>query len=113
MKKETKTLQLMLRKKWWDMIASGEKKEEYRDLKPYWLKRVCKTVGCRKDCGACQKASYSNFSTKEFEEVCFHLGYTRKTMTFKIDGIVIGKGRSEWGAEGGKEYLTIKLGERV
>ena len=27
-----KTLHLVLKRKWWDMIASGEKKEEYRDV---------------------------------------------------------------------------------
>lgn len=33
------TLKLTLKKKWFDMIASGEKKEEYREIKPYWIKR--------------------------------------------------------------------------
>ena len=31
MAKDNKTLHLVLKRKWWDMIASGEKKEEYRD----------------------------------------------------------------------------------
>src|SRR6478609_2178429 len=35
-----KILHLTLKKKWFDMIASGEKKEEYRELKPYWAKRL-------------------------------------------------------------------------
>ena len=30
MAKESKTLHLVLKRKWWDMIASGEKREEYR-----------------------------------------------------------------------------------
>ena len=33
-------LHLTLKKKWFDMIASGEKREEYRELKPYWHKRL-------------------------------------------------------------------------
>ena len=33
-------LTLTLKKKWFDMIASGEKKEEYREIKPYWTKRL-------------------------------------------------------------------------
>lgn len=32
MAKDNKTLHLVLKRKWWDMIASGEKKEEYRTL---------------------------------------------------------------------------------
>jgi len=35
-----KTLYLTLKKKWFDMIVSGVKKEEYRESKVYWLKRL-------------------------------------------------------------------------
>ena len=35
-----KTLYLVLKSKWYDMIASGEKREEYREVKPYWKKRL-------------------------------------------------------------------------
>ena len=30
---------LPIKKKWFDMIASGEKKEEYREIKTYWTSR--------------------------------------------------------------------------
>ena len=33
------TLQLSLKKKWFDMILSGEKKEEYREVKNHWISR--------------------------------------------------------------------------
>lgn len=36
-----KILHLTLKKKWFDMILSGEKKEEYRDTKEFWLRRLC------------------------------------------------------------------------
>ena len=32
-------LTLPIKKKWFDMILFGEKKEEYREIKPYWTKR--------------------------------------------------------------------------
>lgn len=35
-----KTLTLSLKEKWFDMIKSGEKKEEYREIKPFWDKRL-------------------------------------------------------------------------
>ena len=35
-----KILHLTLKKKWFDLIASGEKVLEYRELKPYWAKRL-------------------------------------------------------------------------
>lgn len=34
------TLHLSLKKRWFDMIASGEKREEYRELSPFWIKRL-------------------------------------------------------------------------
>lgn len=34
------TLHLSLQKRWFDMIASGEKREEYREFSPYWIKRL-------------------------------------------------------------------------
>lgn len=35
-----KVLHLTLKRKWFDLIASGEKKEEYREIKRYWDKRL-------------------------------------------------------------------------
>ena len=32
-------LTLPIKKKWFDMIKSGEKKEEYREIKPYYVSR--------------------------------------------------------------------------
>lgn len=37
MEKE-RILYLSVKKKWFDMIVSGEKKEEYREHKLYWVK---------------------------------------------------------------------------
>ena len=33
------TLHLILKRKWYDMIVSGEKPEEYREKKAYWANR--------------------------------------------------------------------------
>ena len=35
-----KFLTLSVRKQWYDMIVSGEKTEEYREIKPYWMNRL-------------------------------------------------------------------------
>lgn len=35
-----KVLNLVVTKKWFDMIVQGEKKEEYREIKPYWVARL-------------------------------------------------------------------------
>ena len=35
-----KMLILPMKKKWFDMVLSGEKKQEFREYKPYWESRV-------------------------------------------------------------------------
>lgn len=37
-----KVLILHVSEPWYSMIASGEKNEEYREIKPYWLRRITK-----------------------------------------------------------------------
>lgn len=36
----SKNLQLSLIKKWFEMTKSGEKKEDYREITPYWCNRL-------------------------------------------------------------------------
>ena len=35
-----KVLTLTIDKQWFEMVVSGEKKEEYREIKPYWVRRI-------------------------------------------------------------------------
>lgn len=37
---EKKILTLTVSKQWFDMIVAGEKTEEYREIKPYWVARL-------------------------------------------------------------------------
>ena len=39
-----KVLTLTVSKQWFDMIVADEKIEEYREIKPYWIKRL--TINC-------------------------------------------------------------------
>lgn len=100
-----KTLFLPLKKKWYEMIESGIKTEEYREIKPYWVKRL-------------QREVYNFYDgnmvsiSKNFDAVKFSYGYTKRTMTFKCKGIRIGKGRPEWGAPD-KDVFIIELGEKL
>ena len=41
---DMKTLHLPLKKEWYHMIESGVKTEEYREIKPYLVKRLCPLV---------------------------------------------------------------------
>ena len=115
------TLKLVLKKKWFDMIASGEKTEEYREIKPYWQKRLfcgfchpyhCPVLSCE-DCYQQYTDSLEDF--RKHYEVTFYLGYKkdRPQMTFEIEFLSVDEGKEEWGAEKGKNYFVIKLGKRI
>lgn len=127
-----KTLDLVLKRKWYDMIASGEKTEEYREIKPYWFTRIMGEQSFSLHNGDVVHLNNgflcSNLGVlfhfmekgdvrfnKHFDKVTFYLGYSkdRPSMAFKIKDIVISRGKPEWGAELGEYYFTIKLGERL
>ena len=59
-----KVLHLTLKKKWFDMIASGEKKEEYREVKAYWINRLW---------------------GKEFNAVTFKNGYGKNSPSITLE----------------------------
>lgn len=97
---------LPIKKKWFDMILSGEKKEEYREVKPYYISRVMKEFSCY---------PYSGIPCGEdYKKVEFRNGYGSCVPTFialcKVD---IKTGRTEWGAEPGKEYYVFKIDKIV
>jgi|SRR5574344_1517012 hypothetical protein len=113
-----KTLHLVLKKQWYDMIESGVKIEEYRELKPYWLKRltyICDTPFCCHNCDNCNCENAANecCDSKCFEKVVFHYGYTNRTMSFECVNITIGYGNTLWGAPTNKKVIIIKLGKRL
>lgn len=74
---EKKTLSLIVKKEWFDKIASGEKNEEYREIKPYWTKRLV---------DSCKNGS------SPFTHVLFINGYgsTRPKVEKEIESISIG-----------------------
>lgn len=128
------TLHLILKKKWFDMIKSGEKKEEYRDITVHYLRRFVEINAPEESKGEnknipdnilfdLEKGIYqfdyilkSYYSVlKTFDTVTFTNGYQPNSPRFEIEfkGIEIGIGLEKWGAETGKNYFVIKLGEVV
>ena len=92
-----KILYLSLKEKWYRLIESGVKKEEYRVYNDYWKKRL---IG------------------KEYTHVQFTLGYPKRDdysrrMTFTLNGIEHQEGKEEWGAEKGVKYFVLKIGDRI
>ena len=98
-----KTLQLALKKKWFDMIKAGIKKEEYREINNYWKSRFI---------AASVIFTGQILAFSKFENIVFTLGYPKSTdnerrLEFNNPKIQIGEGRPEWGAEPGKLYFVI------
>lgn len=117
-KKKIKVLHLVLRHRWYDMILSYAKPEEYRKACPYWAKRI---FGCKSNIDWCQPKGavckgcslLRTLKESDYTHVCFHRGYTSTTILHRIDGIRYGYGNPEWGAPEDEEVFIIRLGERI
>ena len=88
---------LPIKKKWFDMILSGEKKEEYREIKPYYTTRFRNVWGY---------PAYWN----EIHTIRFRNGYSKDSPSFLADVLLgIGAGKPKWGAEPGKKYYVLLI----
>ena len=112
-----KVLYLSLKKKWFDMIKSGEKKEEYREMTSYWIKRITDIKSCMDELNTLVMTG-KPVPMKPYTHVHFTLGYPKKDdydkhMIFELKSIRVRHGNEKWGAEPNKNYFVIELGERV
>lgn len=89
---------LPIKKKWFEMIKSGEKKEEYREIKPYYTSRFSRIWG-------------SNLSKRDIPQaICLRNGYSSNSPQMVVEcTISIGNGKPEWGAEAGTEYYVLHI----
>jgi hypothetical protein len=89
-----KVLHLTLKKKWFDMISSGAKKEEYREVKPYWNLRL---------------------HTEHFDVVEFRNGYGKNVPAVTVELLEInrGLGITEWGAPEKTVVYILRLGRII
>ena len=86
-------LTLPIKKQWLDMILSGEKKEEYRAVTPYWTRRFQRVL---------------LFGERTIK---LRAGYSKTSPEAIVRfSLKRGTGKPEWGADPGTEYwvLTIK-----
>lgn len=92
-------LHLTLKKKWFDMIASGEKKEEYREIKPYLIVRM----------------KFDLWNNKPFDTVVFTNGCGAKAPTIVVEmlKISVGPAKPEWSDNWKGDVFRIHLGEII
>jgi len=126
-----KNLRMSLIGKWFEMTKPRIKKEDYRDVTPYWCNRFLLHNGKSMpkiwwyynffQGRSMQKTIISlkgNTSFKIFKSNIMTLGYpksgdTEKILKLEHAGIEIRTGNTEWGAEPGKLYFVIKHGEII
>ena len=73
------------------MIFSGEKREEYREIKPYWNKRLAKS----------------------YDVIKFRNGYSKNSpwMIVELKETLTSLGIIEWGAPEGEVVYILRLGK--
>jgi len=73
---------------------TSHKKEEYREIKPYWRKRL---IG------------------KKFDAIHFRNGYGKNApnFTIKLKGLYRGRGIIDWGAPEKSQVFILQLGEII
>lgn len=99
-----KVLHLNLKKKWFDLIDSEQKKEEYREIKKYWTNRLFE----------CHQTNLLKNKARPYKIVVFKNGYRLKPeCAFEVLSIELGQGKAEWGAQPFSEYYVIKLGKKL
>ena len=108
-RKECAVLPLVLTGRWYAMIESGAKREEYRADTPYWNKRISNWI----------EAAFSLDPDVLGETVVeFRLGYAKDAprMAFEVEEIYSPDAKRyyhpEWG-EPDARHWALKLGERV
>lgn len=121
----------MLKTKWFEMTKPGIKKEDYREITPYWCSRILLYKGCHKPAKWWEfiqfhdgcffiKDLVSNIQNgeitfKPFKVNTMTLGYPKSTDTERIlrlehKGIEIRTGNPEWGAVPDQIYFVILHG---
>lgn len=85
-----KVLNLVVTKKWFDMILSGAKNEEYREIKPYWIKRL--TTNCERGHEVWREIKCGKVLYRPYTHVLFFAGYSknRPSIEKEIENITIG-----------------------
>jgi len=101
-------LTLPIKKKWFDMIKSGEKKEEYREIKPYYTTRFTRNLPTL-DYTIIGTHSKGKTLLSSFP-IILRNGYSKNSPSIKCNVVLeVNYGVEEWGAEPNKLYYVLKI----
>lgn len=108
----SKDLNLILTYQWYDRHLA-DKHEDYRNITPYWAKRLCSNYN--KECKDKRPPGMSvlcigclAFVPKRFKTVILHKGYSSQISTKEHQTTTIGIGNLDWGASDKAQFI-IKL----
>jgi len=126
-----KNLQLPLTRNWFELTKKEIKKEDYREITPYWCNRLLLFNSKVKSKEwwqyeffrfGCVPEIIENIQLfcifKQYNFNIMTLGYPKSTDKDRIlklehKGIEIRTGSKEWGGEHGKKYFVIKHGLKI
>lgn len=133
-----KTLKLTLKKKWFDMIASGEKNHEYREVKDFFVSRLFYVIKPMDISGfrtkkildmfnfakGYRKGSVNaiNFLLNEgyikpikYDQVEFRNGYSKDSpiLLIQYSDLYIGNAVPEWSDNWQGDLFIIELGKII
>lgn len=101
---------LPIKRKWLNMILSGEKKDEYREIKPYWTVRIIHWLGFTNEETEAVLELLRTHGTIKALPVILQNGYGRNSPEVEVMcKLSIGTGKKEWGAAPGKEYYRFHI----
>lgn len=108
---EKKVLTLSVKKECFDKIVSNEKKEEYREIKPYWIKRL--TTNCEVVYDVVAETYCGKVLYRPYTHVLFINGYgdDKPRIEKEIESIDIDRPRKGWCPDDflGKEFFVIRF----
>jgi hypothetical protein len=90
-------LHLTLKKEFFDQVKKGEKTSEYREYKPYWIKRLMN----------------DDRSFKEFDYIYFRNGYNKNAPDILIEFLGIKILKRKIGLFRTEKVFEIKLGKTL
>ena len=99
------TLHLVTSAKWFGMLYEGIKTVEYREITEFYANLF-----------SCGQIRLNGTAYEDYKvNICLHLGVDKYhvAMLFECEGLSIGVGKPEWGAEPNVPYYRLCLGKML
>lgn len=91
-------LTLPIKKEWFDLVVQGKKKQEYRDITPYWRTRFENVFGRGLENG------------DKPQSIRIKNGYAADAPSAIITATIdVSTGQPKWGAEPGQLYYVLTI----